>query len=121
MAAQDFEKVLEESDGEVAAFDESRPGIVSKIQAALHAMPSLVPLIVLLVSLVVFGVILGGKFFSPFALTLILQQTAIIGIVGAAQTLVILTAGIDLSVGAIMVLSSVIMGQFTFRYGFPPE
>ncbi|EBU7498371.1 ABC transporter permease, partial [Salmonella enterica subsp. enterica serovar Typhi] len=34
---------------------------------------------------------------------------------------VILTAGIDLSVGAIMVLSSVIMGQFTFRYGLPPS
>jgi fructose transport system permease protein len=34
---------------------------------------------------------------------------------------VILTAGIDLSVGAVMVLSSVVMGQFTFRYGLPPE
>ena len=44
---------------------------------------------------------------------------AIVGIVGAAQTLVILTAGIDLSVGAVMVLSSVVMGQFTFRYGIP--
>ena len=52
-------------------------------------------------------------------MTLILQQVAIVGIVGAAQTLVILTAGIDLSVGAIMVLSSVVMGQFTFRYGLP--
>jgi fructose transport system permease protein len=44
-----------------------------------------------------------------------------VGIVGAAQSLVILTAGIDLSVGAIMVLSSVVMGQFTFRYGLPVE
>ena len=63
--------------------------------------------------------LVGGKFFSAFTLTLILQQVAIVGIVGAAQTLVILTAGIDLSVGAIMVLSSVVMGQFTFRYGVP--
>jgi len=44
---------------------------------------------------------------------------AIVGIVGAAQTLVVLTAGIELSVGAIMVLSSVVMGQFVFRYGMP--
>ena len=44
---------------------------------------------------------------------------AIVGIVGSAQTLVVLTAGIDLSVGAIMVLCSVVMGQFTFRYGIP--
>jgi fructose transport system permease protein len=52
-------------------------------------------------------------------MTLILQQVQIVGIVAAAQSLVILTAGIDLSVGAIMVFSSVIMGQFTFRYGIP--
>jgi fructose transport system permease protein len=67
----------------------------------------------------VFGLLVGGKFFNAFSLTLIIQQVAIVGIVGAAQTLVILTAGIDLSVGATMVLSSVIMGQFTFRYGIP--
>jgi fructose transport system permease protein len=52
-------------------------------------------------------------------MTLILQQVAITGIIGAAQSLVILTAGIELSVGAIMVLSSVVMGQFAFRYGVP--
>ena len=40
---------------------------------------------------------------------------------GAAQSLVILTKGIDLSVGAIMVLSSVVMGLFSFRYGLPTE
>jgi fructose transport system permease protein len=67
----------------------------------------------------VFGILVGGKFFNAFSLTLILQQVAIVGIVGAAQTLVILTAGIDLSVGAVKVLSSVVMGQFTFRYGIP--
>jgi fructose transport system permease protein len=81
--------------------------------------PSLVPLIVLVFAIVLFGLLLGSKFLSPFALTLILQQVQIVGIVAAAQSLVILTAGIDLSVGAIMVLSSVVMGQFTFRYGIP--
>ena len=54
-------------------------------------------------------------------MTLILQQVAIVGIVGVAQSIVILTAGIDLSVGAVMVLSSVVMGQLTFRYGVPVE
>ena len=54
-------------------------------------------------------------------ITLILQQVQIVGILGAAQSLVILTAGIDLSVGAIMVLSSVVMGLFSFRYGLPTE
>lgn len=105
----------------VAEFDQGRKGFVHQVQHRLHVTPALVPLIVLVGSIAVFGALLGSKFFSPFALTLILQQVQIVGIVGAAQALVILTAGIDLSVGAIMVLSSVIMGQFTFRYGLPVE
>ncbi len=97
----------------------ARP-LLGRIQHVLHTNPAMVPLLVLVFSIIVFGVLAGTRFFSPLALTLILQQVSIVGIVGAAQSLVILTAGIDLSVGAIMVLCSVIMGQFTFRYGLPP-
>lgn len=118
---QDYESSLANASNSVAAFEDHRQGFVHKAQHALHTNPSLVPLIVLVLSIAIFGVLLGTKFFSPFALTLILQQVQIIGIVAAAQSLVILTAGIDLSVGAIMVLSSVVMGQFTFRYGLPVE
>jgi fructose transport system permease protein len=118
--SQEFEKVLADSSTQVASFDTHDKTPLQKFQHFLHSSPAAVPLIVLVLSLAVFGVVLQGKFFSAFTLTLILQQVAIVGIVGAAQTLVILTAGIDLSVGAIMVLSSVVMGQFTFRYGLPP-
>ena len=106
---------------DIASFDDERQGFVHRFHLALHTTPALVPLIVLVVSIIVFGLLLGSKFFSPFALTLILQQVQIVGIVAAAQSLVILTAGIDLSVGAIAVISSVVMGQFTFRYGLPVE
>jgi fructose transport system permease protein len=118
---QEFEKVLSSSATEVASFDRHERTVLERFQHFLHSSPAAVALIVLVLSIAVFGLILGGKFFSAFTLTLILQQVAIVGIVGAAQTLVILTAGIDLSVGAIMVLSSVVMGQFAFRYGLPPE
>lgn len=120
-APQEFEKVLSSSSTEVASFDRNERTPLERFQHFLHSSPAAVALIVLVLSVAVFGLILGGKFFSAFTLTLILQQVAIVGIVGAAQTLVILTAGIDLSVGAIMVLSSVVMGQFAFRYGLPPE
>jgi len=105
----------------VAEFEDERRGFLTHIQHYLHQTPAAIPLIVLLLSILVFGLVLGSKFFSPFALTLILQQVAIVGITAAAQSLVILTAGIDLSVGAIMVFSSVLMGQLTFRYGIPAE
>ena len=106
-------------DEAVAEFEE-QGGLTSKIAHFLHNNPAVVPLIVLLVSTVIFSVLVGERFFSPFTLTLILQQVAIVGIVACAQSLVILTAGIDLSVGAIMVLSSVVMGKFTFDLGLPP-
>lgn len=118
---ENFEQVSKRGANEVAKFAQPNRGALGTLQHWLHINPALVPLIVLVLSIAVFGLLLGSKFFSPFALTLILQQTAIVGIVGAAQSLVILTAGIDLSVGAIMVLSSVVMGQFTFRYGLPVE
>lgn len=121
MAAQKFEEVLSDSSDQVADFSQQHRGFVAAFQHRLHVNPALVPLIVLVISIAIFGILLGTKFFSAFTLTLILQQVAIVGIVGAAQSLVILTAGIDLSVGAIMVLSSVVMGQFTFRYGLPVE
>ncbi|WP_300061256.1 ABC transporter permease [uncultured Roseobacter sp.] len=119
--SQNYEADLKRQPEAVAAFEAPHRGIVGTVQHLLHVNPSLVPLIVLVASILIFGLLLGTKFFSPFALTLILQQVQIVGIVAAAQSLVILTAGIDLSVGAIMVMSSVVMGQFTFRYGIPVE
>ncbi|MDP5083829.1 MAG: ABC transporter permease [Yoonia sp.] len=117
-----YETVVQNTGTEtVAQFGNTKKGFMAQLQHLLHVNPALVPLFVLVASIAVFGLLLGSKFFSPFALTLILQQVQIVGIVAAAQSLVILTAGIDLSVGAIMVLSSVVMGQFTFRYGMPVE
>ncbi|PWR01691.1 ABC transporter permease [Meridianimarinicoccus roseus] len=116
----DYESAATGASATVAEF-EHHGGFLTRIQHTLHQNPALVPLIVLVLSVILFAVLIGSNFFSPFALTLILQQVAIVGITAAAQSLVILTAGIDLSVGAIMVFSSVIMGQFTFRYGLPAE
>lgn len=118
---QNYEAAATGHAEDVAEFEDTRKGLIGKLQHLLHVNPALVPLIVLVSSVVVFGLLIGSRFFSPFAMTLILQQVQIVGIVAAAQSLVILTAGIDLSVGAIMVLSSVVMGQFTFRYGLPVE
>jgi fructose transport system permease protein len=114
---QEFEKVLDKSDKSVAAFEER--GTLQRIQHFLHSTPAAVPAIVLVVCVVVFGLAIGGKFFSQYTLTLILQQIAVVGILGAAQTLVILTAGIDLSIGVIMVISAVVMGNCALTYGLP--
>ena len=118
-AATSFEEGLKGASEKVAEFHEERSALKT-IQHWLHQTPSAVPLIVLIVALVIFG-FLSPNFFKAVTLSTILQQIAIVGILGCAQTIVILTAGIDLSVGAIAVFSSVLMGQFTFRYGLPAE
>jgi fructose transport system permease protein len=100
-------------------FEEEERGPLKRLQYFLHAYPTTVPFIVLLLSVTLFSAVVGARFFHPFNLSLILQQVTIIGMVGIAQTLIILTAGIDLSVGAIMVLSSVVMGKLAVVSGVP--
>ncbi|MDV7270733.1 ABC transporter permease [Thioclava sp. A2] len=116
---QSFEDSLDQSDNRVASFENAHAGIIDRIQRALHGNPTLVPVIVLLVSIAAFGIIAGGKFFSAFNLTLIMQQVSIIGILAAAQSLIVITAGIDLSVAAIMVLMAVIAGNLSVYLGVP--
>ncbi len=103
----------------VAQFAEERPSTLKRLQHLLHSHPTAIPGIVILVSLALFSAIVGQRFLQPFNLSLIVQQVMIIGIVGVAQTLVILTAGIDLSVGAIMVLASMVMGKLAVEMGLP--
>ncbi len=117
--AQEFERVLDSSDKNVASFEHNDVSLLKRVQHFLHSTPAAVPLIVLVLAIVIFGITIGGKFFSAYTLTLILQQIAIVGILGAAQTLVILTAGIDLSIGVIMVISAVVMGNVAVTYGLP--
>jgi fructose transport system permease protein len=117
--AADFEKALPAVDPTVATFEEEHASALRRIQHFLHAFPTAVPFIVLLLGLVIFSAIVGAKFFAPFNLSLVLQQVTIIAILGIAQTLVILTAGIDLSVGVIMILCSVVMGRTAVVYGVP--
>ena len=112
-----FEEGLKGASEKVAEFQEDK-STLKKLQHWLHQTPAAVPMIVLVVALVIFG-LLSPNFFKAMTLSTILQQIAIVGIIGCAQTVVILTAGIDLSVGAIAVFSSVLMGQMTVRYGIP--
>ncbi len=102
-----------------ATFDEEKLTVLRRVQHLLHANPTMVPLIVLLLGILAFSLVVGERFYAPYNFSLILQQVTIIGIVGIGQTLIVLTAGIDLSVGAMMVIASVIMGRVAVDFGLP--
>ncbi|KQW05655.1 ABC transporter permease [Leifsonia sp. Root4] len=91
---------------------------LSRIRNALHRYPAISPAIVLVLAVIVFG-LLNERFLNPANLSLITQQVAVVGTLAIAQTLIILTAGIDLSVGAVMVLSSMVIAQSTVQAGLP--
>ena len=112
-----FSSDLGEKDQDHHTFDVGEQSSLKKIQHFLHGNPTIVPVIILILSVIGFGFIAGGKFFSAFNLSLIVQQVTIVGILAAAQTLIILTAGIDLSVAAMMVLASVFMGKLSVEMG----
>ena len=115
----DYEQVSKQGDTKVAAFDEDEDTLLRRLQHFLHVNPTAIPAIVLLLGVILFSIIAGGRFLHPFNFSLVLQQVTIIGFVAVAQSLVVLTAGIDLSVGAIMVLSSVVMGKLAIQLGLP--
>src|ERR1700704_5815363 len=87
-----------------------RPTPLDRIQRPLHAHPALGPFIVLLLSCVVFG-FLNSRFIAAQNISLMLQQVAVVAALGVAQTMIILTAGIDLSIGAAMILAQLVMAH----------
>jgi fructose transport system permease protein len=106
-------------DTNTTAVIKRREPLLVRAQHFVHEHPTFTPTVVLLVSVVCFSILIGPRFFSPFNLSLILQQVTIIALLGSAQTLIILTAGIDLSVGATMVMASIVMGRLSVDAGLP--
>ena len=85
----------------------------SRLQHLLHRRPALSPLAVLLIAVVIFSLV-NARFYSAVNLSLVAQQTAVVGSLAVGQTLIVLTAGIDLSVGAIAVLASFLAANLVF-------
>ncbi|WGG51411.1 ABC transporter permease [Rugamonas sp. DEMB1] len=62
----------------------------------------------------------SDRFLSGQNFSLILQQVMVVGVIAIGQTLIILTAGIDLSCGMAMALGSVVATKFAVDYGLHP-
>ena len=92
--------------------------LTERVHEVLHRNATLGPLFVLILAILIFSVT-ADRFLQPSNLSLIVQQVMVVGTLGIAQTLIILTAGIDLSVGAIMVLSSIVMAKLSADQGVP--
>ena len=60
---------------------------------------------------ILFGFLIGPQFFSAANLELMARQTAIVCVAALGMTMVIVAGGIDLSVGSVIALSTVVTAQ----------
>ncbi|MBM6403319.1 ABC transporter permease [Phycicoccus sp. CSK15P-2] len=101
-----------------AEFSRRQHSPLQRLQHVLHARPWLSPLFLLFVAFVSFF-IATPTFLTPGSMGILLQQTAVVAALAVGQTLIVLTAGIDLSVGAVMVLSMMVMASLAEDGGMP--
>lgn len=79
------------------------------------------PFIGLILVIAVFAVLTEspGRYLSPFNLRIVLAQTVIVALGAIGMTMIIVSGGIDLSVGSVIALSSVVTALM-LRAGYPP-
>ena len=91
---------------------------MSTLKEKLPPIGQLGPFIALIIACAIFGST-TERFFSGENFSLILQQVMVVGVIAIGQTLIILTAGIDLSCGMILALGSIVMTKFAADLGVP--
>jgi fructose transport system permease protein len=77
------------------------------------------PLLALLLTCAFFS-LKSDAFLHAQNFSLILQQVMVVGVLAVGQTLVILTAGIDLSVGTVMAFGQIVMTKLAVASGVTP-
>ena len=89
---------------------------MNALKAKLPPMGTLGPAIALVLACAFFS-FQHENFLTLQNSALILQQVMVVGTIAIGQTLIILTAGIDLSCGMVMALGSIVMTKFAADYG----
>lgn len=98
-----------------AAQDEAAPSFLSRAVG----LSTLGPLVALVLASAFFT-IQSSRFLTGENLSLVVQQVMVLGTEAIGQTIIILTAGIDLSNGAVMALGSIAMTDLAVNRGLNP-
>lgn len=93
----------------------ARPGLLNLWLARLG------PFIGLILVIAMFALLTESpaRYLSPFNLRIVLAQTVIVALGAIGMTMIIISRGIDLSVGSVIALSSVVTALM-LRAGYPP-
>ena len=97
---------------------ESRQTTALQLVRRVFTAPAVGPLLALILTMAFFS-LKSDRFFQAQNLSLVLQQVMVVGVLAIGQTLVILTAGIDLSVGTVMAFGQIVMTKLAVANGVP--
>jgi ribose transport system permease protein len=99
----------------------TRPGVIGAVKHALFNPATRQKLLAFasLLALMVFFSVASPNFLQADNMVSILQSTAVNGVLAIACTFVIITGGIDLSVGTLMTFCAVMAGVFLTFWGLP--
>jgi len=99
----------------------SRPDVIASLKARLLSPSTRQTLLAFasLLALLIFFTLASPNFLQADNMVSILQATAVNGVLAVACTFVIITAGIDLSVGTLMTFCAVMAGVFLTYWGLP--
>jgi fructose transport system permease protein len=97
---------------------ESRQTTALQLVRRAFTAPAVGPLIALILTMLFFS-LKSDRFLQAQNLSLVLQQVMVVGVLAIGQTLVILTAGIDLSVGTVMAFGQIVMTKLAVASGVP--
>jgi ribose transport system permease protein len=100
---------------DVAVADPHEPG--ESLLKRVANLQSVWILAVLLVIVAFFSVAAGDRFLSASNFSLISQNVAVWAVLGVGMTFVIITSGIDLSIGSVLVFSSVVAAKVMQNVG----
>jgi len=81
-----------------------------------RALGAVGPFVALLAACVFFAS-RSDRFLTGDNLSIVLQQVMVVGVIAIGQTLVILTAGVDLSCGTVMALGAIVMTKLAAELG----
>jgi fructose transport system permease protein len=96
----------------------ARPSFPTLAARALTAQ-NVAPFVALVLTMLFFS-LKSDRFLQTQNLSLVLQQVMVVGVLAIGQTLIILTAGIDLSVGTVMALGQIVMTKLAVANGVDP-
>ena len=100
-------------DAAVDVTDEGQQSLIKRITS----LQSVWILGVLVIIVAFFSVAAGERFFSTSNFSLISQNVAVWAVLGVGMTFIIITSGIDLSIGSVLVFSSVVSAMVMQRIG----